>query len=182
MRYLFATLHFAAVGAGPFFDDAVVTHVRRHYFQLALLAQLERAALLAGVPARAVAVAAPEGEALGRRLAAIGRDALQFARLSGVDGVSSQVQPGEMFALWRAALGLDRLAAAVRAELEAAARLVPPKEPSPPAVRDDQPAPKPDTAPTELMAELKRSVTVAIFAVAAAAAAGSALAVRVLTP
>jgi hypothetical protein len=43
-------------------------------------------------------------------------------------------------------------------------------------------ASKPEAPATDVLAELKRSASLAIFAVAAAAAAGSALAVRVLTP
>lgn len=182
VRYLVSASHFAAIGAGPFFDGAVAGHVRRHYFQLALVAQLERAALLVAAGRIAAAVEA-DGAALAGRLVAIGRDLARFGCLAGTAGVSSQIMPGEVFALWRDALGLDRLAASVRGELDAAAKLIPPKEASAStAVREVAPAPKAEAPAKEMLAELKRTATLAVFAVAAAAAAGSALAVRVLTP
>ncbi|MEZ5792189.1 MAG: hypothetical protein R3D34_15890 [Nitratireductor sp.] len=40
-RFMFSGYHFAAVGAGWFFDNFVLNHFRRHYFHLALAAHVE---------------------------------------------------------------------------------------------------------------------------------------------
>ena len=55
VRYLFAGYHMSMVGAGSFFDDTLVHHFRRHYFQINLLVNMELASLLAsraGLPKR----------------------------------------------------------------------------------------------------------------------------------
>lgn len=132
-RYLIAGFHFAVVGAGFFFDELLVHHFRRHYFQMGLMLHMEFAALLATSSriSRAVsdlAAGEREGkESQGRAQAEfrdtmieIEHDFLQFVRLFHFTGLSNQIQPNELFLKWRHALGVDRIFADLRTEIETA--------------------------------------------------------------
>lgn len=147
-RFLVAGHAFVAVGAGRFFDETVATHVRRHYFQMGLLLHFECVSLLAF--SRAITGAADDyqvglraaerrernaGHALlaetdaafdafAERLRGAQSDFLQFAHRFHFTGVSSQMQAGKLFDMWRERLGLPALFADLQAELRAGADYV----------------------------------------------------------
>jgi hypothetical protein len=124
-RYLLCGYAMTAVGAGEFFDLAHNVHMRRHYFQLMLLAQFEQLNLLL-VSSRISRVVgayeqAPRGEeaerALARRLELIETDLLLFVHRFRFTGVSNQLQPAELYAQLRARMGLDALYQDVKDEV-----------------------------------------------------------------
>lgn len=131
-RYLFAGYHFGVVGSGPYFDRLISHHFRRHYFQMALLANMELAALLATSSRITAAVARLEehkvrgGKAGARReefrneLRAIQEDFLAFVHRFRFTDVSNQIQPTELYRKWRQSMRLDELYADVKDELAAA--------------------------------------------------------------
>jgi hypothetical protein len=124
-RYLISGYAFVAIGAGDDFDKLVMTHVRRHYFQMMLLANLEMASLL-GVSGRITeAMAAqerlPDPLRFERAMAAIQEEFLQFVHRFRFTGVSNQVQARELFGLLRRQLGLDPLFTDVQTEVNNAA-------------------------------------------------------------
>lgn len=115
-RYLFSGYGFVAVGGESnwFFKNILPTHVRRHYFQLALLAQFEHAALLAESKRLADAEGAKDVEKALERV-------LDFTQKYWFVNVSNQLQAREMYALWRAHLNTKELYDQVREEARAAA-------------------------------------------------------------
>ena len=127
-RHLFAGYHYALVGAGGFMDGTLVHHFRRHYFQLGLAAHMEVASLLALSSRVTNAVrdlniegrTHKAGKKFAGRMQAIGRDFLEFVHLFRFTGLSNQLQPTEMLALWRERLGLRDLFDDVKAEIETA--------------------------------------------------------------
>jgi hypothetical protein len=131
VRYLIAGFHFAAVGAGRFFDDILVQHFRRHYFQMGLILHMEFAAMLSTSSRITEAVsgfamvkgekAAIEGERRFRQeMIEIERDFLQFVHQFHFPGLSNQMQANELFQQWRRALGVDRIFADLKTEIETA--------------------------------------------------------------
>ncbi len=128
-RYLISGYSMTAVGSGWFFGNFITQHVRRHYFQLMLLAQIERAALLAisGEISRAVrrhetetGGAIEKLEKLEERLQSAERDFLQFIHRFRFTGVSDQIQPTEMFAMLRRNMRLPELFDDLKEELTTA--------------------------------------------------------------
>lgn len=115
-RYLFSGYGFAVVGGegNGFFKDILPTHFRRHYFQLALLAQFEHAALLAESQRLADAEGAKEVERALKRV-------LDFTKKYWFVNLSNQIQAREMYALWRSHLNTEALYQQVRDEARAAA-------------------------------------------------------------
>ena len=127
-RYFLTSYAFAALGAGAAFDSHVVTNMRRPYFQMMLLANLELASL-AGLSAQLDAAAQahqrePNPARLRRRLAAIGEAFAVFAQSYRFTEVSTQEQGRELFALLRARLRLDAAFAGFEGRLEDAARML----------------------------------------------------------
>lgn len=131
VRYLFAGYHFAAVGAGAFFDDVAVHHFRRHYFQMVLLANLELASLLVTSSRISLAVAeldatnetdpgGPHHRAFMRELESINEWFLTFVHRFRFSGVSNQIQPTELFDRLRTSMRLESLFQEVKEEIEAA--------------------------------------------------------------
>lgn len=133
-RYMFAGYHFCVVGAGPFFDGLIVHHFRRHYFQMALLLNMELAALLAtssritetvarleSLESHADLAARSEMRAMFRdELTAIQEDFLTFVHRFRFTDVSNQIQPSELYRMWRRSMRLEDLYADVKDELAAA--------------------------------------------------------------
>lgn len=115
-RYLFSGYGFVAVGgeANGFFKDILPTHFRRHYFQLALLAQFEYAALLAESQRLADAEGVKDVERALKRV-------LGFTQKYWFVDVSNQIQAREMYALWRSHLNTKALYEQVKEEARAAA-------------------------------------------------------------
>jgi hypothetical protein len=111
--YLCAGYSFVAVGAGWFFDNVVApVHMRRHYFQLGLLAHLELASLLSYSSriTRAVRDHKPDvhsDEDFERVMAAIENEYLQYVHRFHFTGASNHVQAQRISALWRKHLRLE---------------------------------------------------------------------------
>ncbi|WP_170984800.1 hypothetical protein [Roseomonas sp. AR75] len=129
-RFLISAYSFLAVGSDDgFFDSHVTMHMRRHYFQLMLLAQLERVVLLAVSARISEAVQAyessngPKHEALARfeaTLQEVEHDFLQYVHRFRFTGVSDQVQPSELFEMLRRNMGLVALYDDIKDELTTA--------------------------------------------------------------
>jgi hypothetical protein len=135
IRYLISPYSFIAVGCGDpysaystFFEFPVApVHVPRHYFQLMLLAQFEKTTLLAISTRVTQAVARYDEENQNReadaeaglrdRLIGIQADLTQYVHRFRFSGVSTQLQPTELFKLIRAQSELDTLYEDVKTEL-----------------------------------------------------------------
>jgi len=123
--FLMCHYHFAAVGAGWFFDTHVVNHMRRQYRQMMLIAYLEFAALLmfsSRLTALASDLKAKDGvdDGLRDRLVAINQEFFQFTHIYRFTGVSNQVQARELFDRMRRSIGLNELFADVKQEMDGA--------------------------------------------------------------
>ncbi|EJW09348.1 hypothetical protein A33M_1558 [Rhodovulum sp. PH10] len=122
--FLFSGYAFVAVGAGWFFDTLLVGHVRRHYFQMGLLAHFELASLLAFSSQISRAVGrldvGNDRATFQTEMAAIEEQFLQFVHRFRFTGVSNQIQAQEMFDQWRERLGLDDLFEDVQTEIHTA--------------------------------------------------------------
>lgn len=117
---------FVALGADAFFDNTIMAiHMRRHYFQICLLAQHEFAALL-GISSRITRVVglhdpAEHGdETLEEAMQGIEDDYLDFIHRFHFTGASNHVQAVAMSKLIRRHLGLDALHHDLRQELQSA--------------------------------------------------------------
>ncbi len=129
-RYLISGYSLIAVGYGSYFREHIAKHMRRHYFQLMLLAQIERAVLLAVSGRISLAVARYEsarasGEseadiALETGLQQVEHDFLQYVHRFRFTGVSDQVQPTEIYAQLRERMRLPELYADIKDELTTA--------------------------------------------------------------
>jgi hypothetical protein len=129
-RFMFMGYHFVAVGASnecdrdQYFDKVIVSHFRRHYFQMGLLLNMEFASLLATSSRLSEAVRQlmedSKETAFRRTLFEIERDFLEFVHQFHFTGLSNQLQAREMFERWRAALGLDALFEDVQTEIASA--------------------------------------------------------------
>lgn len=135
-RYLICDYAFGAVGVGAseqdsFFKTHIAEHVRRHYFQLMLLCQLERTTLLSISSRITRAVAAYEKENsltdggkaeehLENRLEQIEHDLLQYAHRFRFTEVSGQLQAREIYRQLREHIGLSELYREIRDELDTA--------------------------------------------------------------
>ena len=123
-RQLFAGFNHTIVCAqGGFPENTLVHHFRRHYFQMALLAQFEFATLLAFSSRVTRAVEDMRGEdgggeeAFREKFLQIRREFLRFVHEFRFTGVSNQMQARAMYDQWRAHLGLDELFHDVEDEL-----------------------------------------------------------------
>ena len=123
-RFLVSGYALVAVGCGKFFDETIVIHMRRHYFQMMLLAQFELAALLSlsGRITRAVAAhdAREAADELETSLQNIEEDFLQFVHRFRFTGVSNQLQAQEMFERLRHQMRLPAIYVDVKDELTTA--------------------------------------------------------------
>jgi hypothetical protein len=122
--YLFSGYSMVALGASDYFAQEIGTHVRRHYFQMALLLQLEQASLLS-FSAQISHAAERHGHdaksaAFANAMQAIEHQYLQFTHRFRFTGVTGQLQGDEMFTQWRACMNLEKLNADVREELHTA--------------------------------------------------------------
>lgn len=142
-RFMFAGYHFAVVGAGEFFDGVLIHHFRRHYFQMALVLQMEFASLLAissriseSVRDLHTALAGPRRKGLReeavadpytafrKRIICIEEDFLETLHLFRLTGLSNQIQPREMFDKWRKAMDIGALFRDLKEELDAASQFL----------------------------------------------------------
>lgn len=131
-RVLLAGYSFVMVGSGAAFDSYIRDHYRRHYFQMALLSHLEKAALLTYSNWASQAVARFNAQRVGARLGGsalktferaiflVQEQMLAFVHQYRFTGLSNQMQPQELQAYWRRHLGLDDLFEDVTTELTAA--------------------------------------------------------------
>ena len=123
-RQVFSGFSYAIVSTGDMADDTLVHHFRRHYFQMGLMVQFEKAALLAfsGKITRAVEQKKPGAGrdiVFENRILAIRAEFLHFVHRFRFTGVSSQMQPERMYEMWRAQMHLDELFKDVETELSA---------------------------------------------------------------
>ncbi len=120
--YLASGYAFVAYGAGGFFETVIAAHVRRHYFQMGLLAHFELASLLAfsGRVSRAVEHYGDNPEAFERHMLDIENEFLQFLHRFRFTGVSNHLQAQELFDLWRRHLRLREVFDDLRQELASA--------------------------------------------------------------
>jgi len=130
-RYLFAGYHFAVVGAGWFFDTHIAEHFRRHYFQMALLLNMETASLLSLSSRVSHAVRDLRGaddkvkeDHFRKRIVDIESEFLEFIHEHRFTGLSNQLQPREMFAIWRRAMGVDAVFKDLKEEVDTAVGFV----------------------------------------------------------
>lgn len=102
-RYLFSGFGFVTVGAesNSFYADIFPKHFRRHYFQMALLAHVERATLLVASQCLPQSSDETADAALER--------VIRFTKSYWFSDVSPQVQAKEMFARWRRQLETQTL-------------------------------------------------------------------------
>lgn len=135
-RYLICDYAFGAVGVGAseqdlFFSTHIAEHVRRHYFQLMLLCQLERTTLLSISSRVTRAIAAYEKdnsstdkgkaeENLEGWLEQIEHDLLQYAHRFRFTEVSGQLQAREIYRKLREHMGVSELYREIRDELDTA--------------------------------------------------------------
>jgi hypothetical protein len=130
-RYLMCSYALTAVGSGDFFEDNIRMHMRRHYFQLMLLAQLELAVMLGFSSRITLAISDYEEEVrqfglggaeakLETRLHAIEREFLHYVHRFRFTGLSNQLQPSEMFSQLRSVMGLDAIYNDLKEELTTA--------------------------------------------------------------
>lgn len=116
---------FVAIGAGWFFDNIIMPHhVRRHYFQMGLLAHFEMASLLSFSSQISDAVRRLDQSrnqaAFQAEMAAIEEQFLQFVHRFRFTGVSNQLQAQEMFDMWRDRLQVDKVFKDVQTEIHTA--------------------------------------------------------------
>ncbi|WP_128292285.1 hypothetical protein [Afifella aestuarii] len=128
-RFAFLGYHFLAVGAGWFFDNILREHFRRHYRQMAFVAHLEFASLLA-LSSRVTKLVDEtskhkdkEPDRFRNGLLAIEEDFLDFTHRYRFTNVSNHVQAREMFERMRKTLGLAELYDDVKEEIKTAAEL-----------------------------------------------------------
>lgn len=124
-RFLISGYSFVAVIGDSLPDTIIPIHMRRHYFQMMLLAQMEMASLLgfSGQVSRAVQRYGSGSEnrlALERCMAAIQEEFLQFVHRFRFTGVSNQLQAQELFDMLRTNLRTQALFADVQEEISVA--------------------------------------------------------------
>ncbi len=125
-RHVFGGAHYSMVTVDNSFAVFMLeTHFRRHYEKLALIARFEFASLLA-FSSRLTGLVADlergqEHNEFRANVLKVHEEFLEFTHRCRFTGISSQIQGAEMFARWRASLGLDRLYEDVKAEVTSAA-------------------------------------------------------------
>lgn len=117
-RYLVSGHGFMAVGRSGdwMFANVVRDHVRRHYFQLGLIAHFQTASLLT-LSHRLARAVKEESDREGRDQDIL-RDVLDFTHRFWFPQVSGHVQARELYTLWRGHLGVDALHAEVMREAQ----------------------------------------------------------------
>lgn len=120
--YAFVAYGLSAGDSGRLFENVIATHMRRHYFQMGLLAHFELASLLAFSSriSRAVEHNGAHPEPFERSMLAIESEFLQFVHRFRFTGVSNHVQAQELFDLWRRHLRLGEVFKDLREELASA--------------------------------------------------------------
>jgi hypothetical protein len=124
--FLVSGYAFTAYGAGWFFDNIVAElHMRRHYFQIGLLAHLELASLLSFSSriSRAVAEFRADTHAPERLelvMQSIQEEYLQFLHRFRFTGASNHLQAQELTALWRRHLRLPEIFGDLHTEITSA--------------------------------------------------------------
>lgn len=124
-RFLISGYSFVALLGTGFGDAVISTHMRRHYFQMMLLAQMELASLLgfSGQVSRAVqryGSGRENRENLEKCMSAIQEEFLQFVHRFRFTGVSNQLQAQELFELLRKNLKSQELFDDVQDEIAVA--------------------------------------------------------------
>lgn len=116
-RHLMSGYGFLAVGGtgDPFFARHAADHLRRHYFQLGLIAHMQSAALLSLSDRLAQAVRRPDDHAAAQ---AILGDVIDFTHRYWFPQVSGHVQARALYDRWRRHLGVDVLYTEVMAEAQ----------------------------------------------------------------
>jgi hypothetical protein len=108
-----------------FFEDVIGTHMRRHYFQMGLLAHFELASLLAFSSRISRAVEHhddPDPEDFEKRMEVIEDEFLQFIHRFRFTGVSNHLQAQELLDLWRRHLRLNEIFEDLHTEISSATR------------------------------------------------------------
>ncbi|NVO14040.1 MAG: hypothetical protein HXX10_08390 [Rhodoplanes sp.] len=127
-RYVLCGYNMACIVSEGDFVDLVEMHMRRHYFQMMLVAQFQAAALLAfsnwvSEAMEQYAKTADDTDDQARQdlrvnLHCIEREFQAFVHRYWFTGVSNQVQPSEIYAKLRELLSLDKWFAEVLNEIE----------------------------------------------------------------
>ncbi len=109
-RYLLSGYGFVAVGdcADGFFTSVIHKHMRRHYFQMGLIAHFQAAALQT-LSERLSHSAELSAELSAEQSEDLQRNALEFTQRYWFPDVSNHIQGRELFSRWRDFLGTDRL-------------------------------------------------------------------------
>ena len=124
-RYLFSGYSFAGVMTADGFSKTLEKHFRRHYFQLGLLNVMELATQI-GISSRITEIVKAyqsrgnSSSWFGQAIIRVRQDFQQYVHRFRFHGVSSQMQPREMQALWRGRMGVDDIFGEVKEELETA--------------------------------------------------------------
>lgn len=122
--YLLSGYAFVAIGAGYEFDNHVTMHMRRHYFQIGLLTQVELASLLAFSSQISRSVrkldSTSDQDMFRLEMSALEEQFLQFVHRFRFTGVSNQVQAQEIHEKWRSLLRLDDVFREVQNEIHTA--------------------------------------------------------------
>ncbi len=131
-RYLMCDYALTAVTHQNWYSDVIAMHMQRHYYQMFLLAVIDKATLLSLSSRISRAVEDYDGDrtdpalkatceaVLSDRLQDIERDFLHYVHRFRFTGISGQLQPGEMFAQLRRRMALDEMFGDVQNELETA--------------------------------------------------------------
>ncbi|OIQ35225.1 MAG: hypothetical protein BM559_01545 [Roseobacter sp. MedPE-SWchi] len=119
-RHMFGEHHYCVVGAGWFYDNILLHHWRRHYAQLSLVARFQVTMLLA-LSSRITRALPQRGtREFAEEVLRIQQDYLTYRHRYHFTGVSSQIQPMEMYARFMQTLGIKALKDDVHDELQTA--------------------------------------------------------------
>lgn len=131
-RYLMCEYALTAVTHCNSYADTIAMHMQRHYYQMFLLAVIDKATLLSlssrisravgdfdAKRSKADRLATAEAD-LADELQDIERDFLHYVHRFRFTGISGQLQPGEMFAQLRRRMALDEMFDDVQNELQTA--------------------------------------------------------------
>jgi hypothetical protein len=135
-RFLICGYALIAVGVGDFFRKNTALHMRRHYFQMMLIIQLERATMLDFSSRITHAVTQFSGDlharstdhvaqiTLQKQMQQIERDFLSYTHRFKFTGISSQQQAVEMYDQMRSVTALDQLYEDIKNELTTATQFL----------------------------------------------------------
>ena len=124
-RYLFSGYAMAMATSNDWFAQKYLEkHFRRHYFQMGLIVHLQMSALLALSHQISCAVAdndeKDDPKEFEDRIASLHGEFLRLTHRYWFTGVSNQIQPREMYDLWRSRLGVHELYREVANEIREA--------------------------------------------------------------